>query len=272
MPVFCDVDPVSYTLDVRQARQALSAKVKAIIPVHLYGQPADMQGVMELASKEELLVIEDAAQAHGAVHQQGRVGTFGRAAAFSFYPGKNLGAYGDGGAICTDDDQLAEQLRLLRNWGSTVKYVHRVQGYNSRLDTLQAAVLLVKLSRLSEWNQRRRDVANWYRAALAPLADAVALPGEASWCREHVYHLFVIRLKKANRDRVLHALHAAGIGAGIHYPVPIHLQEAYRELGLGPGAFPVTEALAGQLLSLPMFPELEREQVHAVVRVLSDAL
>lgn len=266
-PVLCDCDPQTYTLDVASAKRSLTPDVKAIIPVHLYGQPADMQGVLDLARQKGLLVIEDAAQAHGAVHQFGRAGTLGQAAAFSFYPGKNLGAYGDGGAICTNDDNLAEQARLLRNWGSTVKYVHRVQGFNSRLDTMQAAVLLVKLRHLAEWNRRRREIADLYREELAPLTEEVDLPHEASWCREHVYHLFVVRLKHADRDGVLQHLQRAGIGAGIHYPVPIHFQEAYPGLGKS-GDFPMAEQIAQRILSLPLYPEMTPEQVRMVAREL----
>jgi dTDP-4-amino-4,6-dideoxygalactose transaminase len=271
-PVLADVDPVSNTLDVGRARRSLPAGLKAVIPVHLYGQPADMDAVLELARQKGLLVVEDAAQAHGAAHTRGRCGTFGQAAAFSFYPGKNLGAYGDGGAVCTDDDALAERLRLLRNWGSTVKYVHPVQGFNSRLDTVQAAVLLVKLRHLAEGNRRRRQVAGWYRELLRPLADEVELPQEAPWTAEHVYHLFVVHLRRADRDSVLGRLRQSGVGAGIHYPVPIHLQEAYADLGLGPGSFPVTEGSARRILSLPLYPELTRGQAEAVVRSLREAL
>jgi dTDP-4-amino-4,6-dideoxygalactose transaminase len=250
----------------------LPAGTKAILPVHLYGQAADMDNVLELAREKGLLVVEDAAQAHGAVHARGRCGTLGRAGAFSFYPGKNLGAYGDGGAVCTNDDALAEKLRLLRNWGSTEKYIHRVQGFNSRLDTLQAAVLGVKLRHLAEGNRKRRQIAGWYNEALAPLAQEVELPREAPWSVEHVYHLFVIKLRSADRDTVQKRLVAEGIGAGIHYPVPIHLQEAYANLGLGPGSFPVSEDAARRILSLPLFPELSREQVGVVAGVLRQAL
>jgi dTDP-4-amino-4,6-dideoxygalactose transaminase len=270
-PVLCDVDPLSCTLDVAAARRRLPAGLKAVIPVHLYGQPADMRAVRDLGQEKGLLVIEDAAQAHGAVHADGRCGTFGRAAGFSFYPGKNLGAYGDGGAVCTDDDALADQLRRLRNWGSTVKYVHPVQGFNSRLDTLQAAILAVKLRHLPRWNEQRRQVAAWYREALEPLVGDVELPQEAPWTAEHVYHLFVVRLRRADRDAVLKRLQAEGVGAGIHYPIPIHRQEAYAELGLGAGAFPVTEDLARRILSLPLYPEMSREQVATVARALQSA-
>jgi dTDP-4-amino-4,6-dideoxygalactose transaminase len=271
-PVLCDVDPVSCTMDAEQARRHLPKGLKAVIPVHLYGQPADMDAVLDLARAKGLLVIEDAAQAHGAVHRRGRCGTLGRAAGFSFYPGKNLGAYGDGGAVCTDDDALAEKLRLLRNWGSTVKYVHPIQGFNSRLDTLQAAVLAVKLRHLARWNEQRRQVAAWYAEALAPLAGEVELPREAPSTVEHVYHLYVVRLSRADRDAVLKRLHAVGVGAGIHYPIPIHRQEAYANLGLGARSFPVTEDLAGRILSLPLYAEMSREQVEAVARALGDAV
>ena len=271
-PVLGDVDPLSCTLDVGKARRALPAGLKAVMPVHLYGQPADMDAVRDLARAKGLLVIEDAAQAHGAAHASGRCGTLGQAAGFSFYPGKNLGAYGDGGAVCTDDDDLAERLRLLRNWGSAVKYHHPIQGFNSRLDTLQAAVLSVKLRHLAEGNERRRRAAAWYREALEPLAAEVELPREAPWTAEHVYHLYVVRLKHADRDAVLKRLHAAGIGAGVHYPVPVHLQGAYADLGHGPGNFPVTEDLARRILSLPLYPELTRQQVGAVARALAEAV
>jgi dTDP-4-amino-4,6-dideoxygalactose transaminase len=271
-PVLCDVDPLSCTLDVERARRNLPAGLKAIMPVHLYGQPADMDTVRDLARAKGLLVVEDAAQAHGAVHKSGRCGTLGRAAGFSFYPGKNLGAYGDGGAVCTDDDALAEQLRLLRNWGSTVKYVHPIQGFNSRLDTLQAAVLGVKLAHLARWNEQRRQVAAWYSEALAPLATHVELPQTASWTIEHVWHLYVIRLRHGNRDVALKRLQSAGIGAGIHYPIPIHRQYAYAALGLDAGSFPVTEDLAGRVLSLPIYAEMSREQVATVARALADAV
>ena len=272
LPVLCDIDPMSYTLDVESARRKLTARAKAIIPVHLYGQAANMDAVLDLARTQGLLIIEDAAQAHGAVHARGRCGTLGQAAAFSFYPSKNLGAYGDGGAVCTDEDALADRLRLLRNWGSTEKYMHRVQGFNSRLDTLQAAVLLVKLRQLAAWNRRRQQIAAWYREALQPLSAHLELPREAPWSREHCYHLFVVQLRRANRDRVLQRLQAMGIFAGVHYPIPIHLQAAYANLGLGPGSFPVTEHTAQRILSLPLYPELGRDQVETVARALAQAV
>jgi dTDP-4-amino-4,6-dideoxygalactose transaminase len=271
-PILVDMDPRTYTLDVEAARRALVPGVKAIVPVHLYGQPTDMHGVMDLARREGLIVLEDAAQAHGAVHIDGRCGTFGAASGFSFYPGKNLGAYGDGGAVCTGDGELAERIRRLRNWGGTVKYHHPERGFNSRLDTIQAAVLSVKLRHLADWNRRRREVAGWYREALRDLGDNVALPVEASWTVEHVYHLFVVELRRARRDEVLEALQRRGIGCGIHYPIPIHLQGAYADLGLGPGRFPAVEAAARRILSLPIYPEMSREQVDEVALALRGAV
>ena len=255
-PVLVDMDLETYTLNVEAARRALVPGVKAIVPVHLYGQPADMRGVMALARDEGLIVLEDAAQAHGAVHVDGRCGTFGAASGFSFYPGKNLGAYGDGGAVCTDNGNLAERIRRLRNWGGTIKYHHPERGFNSRLDTIQAAVLAVKLSHLADWNRRRREVAAWYREALRDLEDEVVLPVEAPWTVEHVYHLFVVQLRRASRDVVLKALQESGVGCGIHYPIPIHRQGAYTDLGLGPGRFPAAEAAARRILSLPLYPEM----------------
>ena len=271
-PILVDVDPATHTIDVQSARRALEPGVKAIIPVHLYGQPADMEGILDLARSEGLIVIEDAAQAHGAVHSGGRCGTFGSAAGFSFYPSKNLGACGDGGAICTNDDALADRLQRLRNWGSTVKYVHPEKGLNSRLDTLQAAILAVKLRHLAAWNARRREIAAWYREALVPLADDIELPREAPSTVEHVYHLYVVRVRRTDRNVTLRRLQASGIGAAIHYPIPIHLQEAYADLGHGPGSFPVTEEAARQILSLPMYPEMTREHVENVANALGKAL
>jgi dTDP-4-amino-4,6-dideoxygalactose transaminase len=271
-PVLVDMDPATYTIDVAAAKKALVPGVKAIIPVHLYGQPADMRGVADLAREKGLIVIEDAAQAHGAVHKDGRCGTLGAASGFSFYPGKNLGAYGDGGAVTTNDAGLAERMRKLRNWGGTVKYHHPERGFNSRLDTIQAAVLGVKLKHLADWNAARRRVAAWYREALAPFQSEIELPAEGAGTVEHVYHLYVIRLRKADRDMVLKGLNDRGIGAGIHYPIPVHLQGAYADLGLGAGRFPVSEAAAKSILSLPIYAELTREQVDTVAKALGEVL
>ena len=250
-PVLVDIDPETYNLDPNLLETAVSPATRAIIPVHLYGHPADMDPILAVARKHGLKVIEDAAQAHGARYKGRRAGSLGDAAAFSFYPGKNLGAYGDGGAVVTNDAALADQVRLLRNLGQRVKYHHLVKGYNRRLDTIQAAVLQVKLAYLDEWNASRRRAAAVYREMLADLP--LITPRAARWA-EPVYHLFVIRTQ--NRDAMSRYLQEGGIATGMHYPIPIHLQPAYKELGYGEGAFPVTEAYAQEILSLPMYPEL----------------
>jgi dTDP-4-amino-4,6-dideoxygalactose transaminase len=262
------VDPLTYNLDPTRIEQAISPRTKAILPVHLYGQPADMEPILEVAKKHGLKVIEDCAQAHGARYKGQRVGSFGDVACFSFYPGKNLGAYGDGGAVVTDDDEIADRVRLLRNHGSRQKYVHEIEGYCRRLDNLQAAVLLVKLPHLDEWNERRRSAAARYDRLLAGLPGIVipsVLPGV-----EPVYHLYVVQVPE--RDRVQAALKAEGIDTGIHYPIPLHQQPAYGGLGYLPEDFPVSAYLGPRLLSLPMFPELTPEQIETVVEVLRRAL
>jgi dTDP-4-amino-4,6-dideoxygalactose transaminase len=215
-----------------------------------------------------LLVIEDAAQAHGGSYKDRKCGSLGIAAGFSFYPGKNLGAYGDGGAVVTNDDALAGEIRLLRNWGSTVKYVHRRLGYNSRLDTMQAAVLNVKLPHLDRWNARRNELGEMYRKALNEMSETVRLLQVAESTTTHPYHLFVVRLISHDRDRILCELQQHGIGAGVHYPIPIHLQEAYAGMGKPMGSFPVTEQLAREILSLPLCPYLEDSEAEAVVELL----
>jgi len=217
-------------------------------------------------------VIEDAAQAHGASYRGRKCGTMGAAAGFSFYPGKNLGAYGDAGAITTNDDALAEEIRLLRNWGSPVKYVHNRMGFNSRLDTMQAAVLNVKLPHLDAWNDRRNTLADRYRSALAGLAPRVGVIEAAPWTTRHAYHLFVVRVPAAERDHIVRALQARGIGAGIHYPIAIHQQEAFRALLPEGAAFPATERLASEILSLPLCPDLRDDEAQTVVSELIAAL
>jgi dTDP-4-amino-4,6-dideoxygalactose transaminase len=233
------------------------------MPVHLYGQAVDMEPLMALASSQGLRVVEDACQAHGARYHGRRVGSLGHAAAFSFYPGKNLGAYGDGGIVVTCDLELAGRVRELRNYGQRAKYQHVSLAYNRRLDTLQAAILDVKLRYLDQWNRRRAAIAARYRDLLAdlPLQLPVTAPG-----REHVYHLFVLQLDR--RDQVMAELREEGIGAGIHYPIPIHLQPAYTHLGHGPGSFPAAEKMAERLLSLPIYPEMTDEQVEHVAETL----
>ncbi len=263
-----DVDPRTYNLDPGKVEAAITPRTKAILPVHLYGQPADLAPILEIARRRGLKVIEDCAQAHGARYRGQRVGTFGDAACFSFYPGKNLGAYGDGGAVVTNDDAIADRVRLLRNHGQRDKYTHMVEGYCHRLDNLQAAVLLVKLPRLDGWNAGRRRAAAAYDHLLAGVPGVVTpfvLPGV-----EPVYHLYVVQVPE--RDRVQAALKAAGIETGIHYPVPLHQQPAYARMGCRPEDYPVSAALSPTILSLPMFPEITEEQIARVVDALKRAL
>jgi len=264
-PVWIDADPVTYNIDCDAVQAAITRRTKAIMVVHLYGQPADMDAINAIAREHGLKVIEDACQAHGARWAGRRVGSLGDFAAFSFYPGKNLGAYGDGGMLTTHDPDLAEQVRVMRNYGQRRKYEHVTMAWNHRLDTLQAAVLRVKLRLLDDWNDARRRHAAVYNKLLEGIG--VVLP-QTGPCAEHVYHLYVIQAPK--RDRLLELLRARGILAGVHYPVPIHLQEAYRTRGLGPGSFPVTDMVASRVLSLPMYPELVREQVERVTDAISE--
>ena len=271
-PVLVDCSLDDYLIDPVAVAAAITPRTRAILPVHLYGQPANMAALAALAHQHGLALVEDAAQAHGATLKDGRsCGALGLASAFSFYPGKNLGAFGDGGAVNTHDDGLARQLKLLRNWGSVVKYHHEIQGYNSRFDTLQAAVLGVKLRYLAAWNDHRRTAAGWYRAALADLPGLV-LPAEAPWTGRHVYHLFVIRLLERNRDAVARVLAERGVQTVVHYPVPIHRQKAYAELGYAEGSFPCAEQAARTVLSLPMFPEMTPDHVALVADALRAAL
>jgi len=261
-PVFVDIDPQTYTIDAAQIEDAITERTKAIIPVHLYGQPAYMEPMLALAERNKLLVIEDAAQAHGAVYKGKKVGGFGAAGCFSFYPTKNLGAYGDGGAVVTDDEEIAQRVMMLRDHGSKQKYRHDIEGLTSRLDTLQAAILRVKLRHVDRWNQQRRDRASLYDALLED-AEGVVCPTVREGCA-HVYHLYVIRTTE--RDRLREHLRRVGILTGIHYPIPLHLQPAYGYLGIAEGAYPVTEQIAKEILSLPMYPELSREDLEAVAR------
>jgi dTDP-4-amino-4,6-dideoxygalactose transaminase len=271
-PVLVDCRLEDYLIDVDAVAAAITPRTKAILPVHLYGQPANIDAIAKLCAKHGLHLIEDAAQAHGATLKDGRAcGALGVAAGFSFYPGKNLGAFGDAGAVTTNDDGLAHQLRLLRSWGSVVKYHHDVKGYNSRLDTLQAAILGVKLRHLAAWNEARATIAGWYRENLRDCPGLV-LPGLAPWCGRHVYHLFVVRLPEHDRDTVAKNLLEAGIQTVVHYPIPIHLQKAYADLGYKPGAFPQAEKAARTILSLPMFPEMTRTQCDYVCEHLGAAL
>jgi len=266
-PVLVDHELKGYNLDPRRLPAAITSRTRAIIPVHLYGQPADMDLIGTIAEEHGLSVIEDACQAHGARYKGRRTGALGRAAAFSFYPGKNLGGLGDGGAIVTSDDALAEWLRATRNYGSTVKYHHAIRGFNSRLDSIQAAVLRVKLRRLDEWNAQRRHLAGCYRELLS--STDVTLPVE-SQDSEHVYHLFVVRCTR--RDEGLQQLRERGIDAGIHYPIPIHRQPAFGHQCLVPRSPTQTEASCEELLSLPICPFITEGEVEAVAATLIDAL
>lgn len=271
-PVLVDCDEATATIDTAAAIRAVTPRTRAFLPVHLYGQPADLDPLLAVARDRGLHVVEDAAQAHGAAYRGRPCGSIGVAAGFSFYPGKNLGAYGDGGAITTNDDALAAEIRLLRNWGSTVKYVHRRMGFNSRLDTVQAAVLNVKLRHLDRWNARRAELVERYRAALGQRGD-IRFIERAPWTTRHAHHLLVIRVAASQRDAVLQALHAAGVGAGIHYPIAIHQQDAFKELKYpAVPSFPVTERLAEEILSLPLCPELRDDEVSFVVDQLAAAL
>lgn len=264
-PVLVEVQPDTYLLDPATVEAAITPRTRAIVPVHLYGQTVDMDPLMLIAKRHNLFVLEDACQAHGARYKGRRAGSLAHAAAFSFYPGKNLGAAGDGGALTTDDPELAERVRMLRNYGQRVKYHHDMLAYNRRLDSLQAAILRVKLSRLDMWNSARREVAQAYAEKLA--GPSVVLPQVAAH-NEPVWHLYVIRAN--DRDALQQKLESSGISTGLHYPVPIHHQKAYPEFaGM---RFPVSEWVAAQCLSLPMYAEITHEQIDEVAQALTSAL
>jgi dTDP-4-amino-4,6-dideoxygalactose transaminase len=263
-PVAVEPDPLTYNLDAARLEAAVTPRTKAIMPVHLYGQPTDMDPIRVVALKHGLRVIEDAAQAHGATYRGHRAGSLGDCGCFSFYPGKNLGCFGDGGAVTTDDADLADRLRLLRNYGSRQKYHHDAAGVNSRLDELQAAFLRVKLRHLDEWNRRRSVLATAYREGLAGVP-GVTLPAVAAGA-DPVWHLYVVRHPR--RDELQRHLAAAGIGAQVHYPVPAHRTRAYAAGGWRGGSLPVAERLAAEVLSLPIGPHLTAEQVDAVCQAV----
>lgn len=267
-PVFVDIDPVTYNIDARAAVQRINARTKAIMPVHLFGCCAQMDELLEASARHGVPIIEDAAQALGTYDEQGRrAGSIGAIGCFSFFPSKNLGAFGDGGMVVTNDDRLAEAIRILRVHGAKPKYFHHVVGGNFRLDALQAAVLLVKLKRLPEWTQARRAHANEYRRLL----QAAGLEGRLDSPRDtpgHIYNQFVIRVRE--RDRLQAHLRARRVGTEVYYPVPLHLQECFRSLGLQPGAFPHAEAAASETLALPVFPELTGEQQRYVVDAIAE--
>jgi dTDP-4-amino-4,6-dideoxygalactose transaminase len=285
-PDFVDVDERTYNMDPERLRNYLQLQcqvdgstgrvfnkrlgrpVTAVVPVHLCGQPADMDPILDLAERFGLLVVEDACQAHGAEYYSRKentwkkVGSLGKAAAFSFYPGKNLGACGEGGAVTTNDDEIARQVRMLRDHGQARKYFHDMEGYNGRLDAIQAGILRIKLRYLNEWNEKRRECARRYGELFGSAGPEIRLPYEPSWAKP-VYHLYVIRVQ--DRDPLQKHLAQAGISTGIHYPIPLHLQKAYAHLGYRQGDFPITEKLAFQIISLPMFPNLTVQQQERVV-------
>jgi len=267
-PVFVDVDKDTFTMNPVELEKSLTERTKAIIPVHLFGQPADMDPILDFARANGLFVIEDAAQAHGAEYKSRKAGTMGDAGSFSFYPGKNLGAFGEAGAVVTNDPELRKQIQMLRDHGQSRKYYHATMGWNCRMDGIQAAVLSIKLRHLNQANSLRRKHALEYNQAFAGM-DAVLTPFEANYAR-HVYHVYALRVQE--RDAVLQYLQEKGIGCAVHYPVPIHLQDAGRNLGYTKGAFPIAENLANQFLSLPMFPELTEEQVEYVAGCVSEAV
>ncbi len=267
-PVFVDIDPETYNIDVNKIEEKISERTKAIMPVHLYGQPADMDPILEIAEEHNIGVIEDACQAHGAEYKGKNVGSFGQIGCLSFYPGKNLGAYGDGGIVVTNDSDVAEKIKILRNYGQKVKYYHDFIGYNSRLDEIQAAILRVKLRYLNKWNELRRSHATEYTEFLEETS-GIVLPSVQKNVN-HVYHLYVIQC--TNRDQTQEILSKKGISTGIHYPVPIHLQRAYSKLGYHHGDFPVTEEYAEKILSLPMFPELTIEEISYVCEQITEII
>ncbi len=259
--VFADISPETLNIDPGAAEKKITKKTRAIMPVHLYGQPVEMEELKELCQSYNLLLIEDAAQAHGAEYKGQRVGTLGDAACFSFYPAKNLGAYGDGGAVVTNDERIADKVRMLRNHGRHEKYCHEIEGYNSRLDALQAAILSVKLKYLDGWNEKRRQHAQYYDKLLSSVKNVITT--KVLDKAKPVYHLYVIRIR--DRDLLRKKLKEENIDTGIHYPIPLHLQPALAYLGQGKGSFPMAEEAASTVLSLPLYPEMTKEQIETVV-------
>ena len=266
-PVFCEIETKTYNMDPERLKEMLAHEkgIKLCIPVHLYGHPCDMDAIAGICNEHGVDILEDACQAHGSLYKGRKVGTFGGASAFSFYPTKNLGCYGDGGIILTNSDAMYEQALMLRNHGQQGRHLHVKEGYNSRLDEIQAAFLRYKLTKLSEWNEKRRVIASWY---VRGLQDApVILPQEETWAY-HVYHLFVIRAKQ--RDGLMRYLTDKNITTLIHYPTPIHLQKAYSSLGYGPGSFPKAEGVAKEIVSLPLYPSLTEEEVGYVCESIQE--
>jgi dTDP-4-amino-4,6-dideoxygalactose transaminase len=269
-PVFVDVNENSYNMNPSLLEAAITPRTKAIIPVHLFGQMADMDPILEIARKHKLYVIEDAAQAHGAEYKGRIAGSVGDAGCFSFYPGKNLGAYGEAGAVVTNNVELDKKIRMLRDHGQAKKNYHELVGWNARMDGFQGAILSVKLKHLPAWNEARRRNAILYNEILGKI-DHVIIPQESP-CNKHIYHIYAIRVQ--NRDALIKALAEKDVHCGIHYPIPLHLQDAYKDLGMGKGCFPVAEKVASEFISLPMYPELGKAQIEFVEReiglILSD--
>lgn len=265
-PVFVDIDPVSYTIDVTQIEAAITERTKAILPVHLYGQPADMEPILEIARRYGLTVIEDAAQAHRSEYKGQRVGSIGDLGCFSFYPGKNLGAYGEGGMVVTNNPEYAHTLRMLRDWGQECKYHHILKGYNYRMDGLQGAILRVKLRYLDGWTEARRAHAALYDELLP---SGVKTPTVLPYSH-HVYHIYAVRSQQ--RDALQKRLHEQGVQTGIHYPIPVHLQQAYAELRYQPGDFPCAELAANEVLSLPMYAELPQEDLKIISTAVRESI
>lgn len=259
IPRFVDIEPESYCIDIDRFSEAISPKTKAVVPVHIYGTPCDMSGLMEVADAKGIAVIEDAAQAHGAMFDGRPVGSFGRATTFSFYPGKNLGAYGDAGAVITNDDAIAARVRKLRDHGRTGKYLHDIVGYNQRMDGIQGAILSVKLAHLAEWNETRRSIAQRYDRAFRERGFKTVAPSNRS---QPVYHLYVVEC--SNRDEVQSALAAAGIDTGVHYPVPLHRQPSFAAEG-AELSLPVTERIVERIVSLPICPDLSADEQERVI-------
>jgi dTDP-4-amino-4,6-dideoxygalactose transaminase len=266
-PVFADVDSQTCTLDPNQVERRITPRTRAILPVHLYGQPADLAALSAIAAERGIALIEDAAQAHAATYQGRHVGSYGLCGCFSFYPGKNLGAYGEGGAVVTNDDEAARRIRSLRDHAQRQRYCHEELGFNYRMDAFQGAVLSIKLNHLAAWTAARRGLADRYRTELAELGLNVPVVAAD---REHAWHLFV--LLHENRDQVRAALAERNIQTGLHYPIPVHLQPAFRDLGRCEGDFPVSERIGRQCLSLPMFPEMTDLQQSAVIEALAEAV
>jgi dTDP-4-amino-4,6-dideoxygalactose transaminase len=261
--VFVDIDPKTFTIDPAQIEQAITSRTKAIVPVHLYGQPADMDPIVAIARRHGLVVIEDACQAHGAAYKGRPVGSLGDAAAFSFYPGKNLGAYGEGGMVVSSSESFAREVRMLRDWGSEKKYHHVLRGFNYRMEGLQGAMLRVKLRHLERWTEARRAHARDYAQLLVDAG--VGIPAEADFAR-HVFHVYAVRA--ADRQSLQRTMQANGVATGIHYPIPVHLQPAYSDLGYKAGQFPESERAANEVLSLPMYPELSRTKLEMVAAAI----